>query len=92
MKRKSFAEEIRDAIRRSGRNCSDLSNAMNTNRSMLYRFMNYETGISTKVLDRFRRFLTCTWWLGWRKGQPASDGGDIPTSRLAIAELGRFGW
>jgi hypothetical protein len=57
MKRKSFSEEIRDAVRRSGRNNSNLSNAMNTNRSMRYRFMNYETGISTKVLDRLAEVL-----------------------------------
>jgi hypothetical protein len=57
MKRKSFSEEIRDAIRRSGRNNNNLSNAIKTNRSLLYRFMNYEKGLSTKTLDRLAEVL-----------------------------------
>jgi ribosome-binding protein aMBF1 (putative translation factor) len=57
MKRKPFSEEIRDAVRRSGRNNSNLSNAMNTQRSVLYRFMKYEAGMSTKVLDRLAEVL-----------------------------------
>jgi hypothetical protein len=58
MKRRSFSEEIRDAIRRSGRNCNDLSNAMNADRTSLYRFMSdKKKGISTKVLDRLAEVL-----------------------------------
>jgi hypothetical protein len=57
MKRKPFSEEIRDAVRRSGRNNNNLSNAMNTGRNVLHRFMNYERGMSTKVLDRLAEVL-----------------------------------
>jgi len=58
MKRKTFSEEIRDAIRRSGRNCNDLANAMNADRTSLYRFTtDKKKGISTKVLDRLAEVL-----------------------------------
>jgi hypothetical protein len=57
MKRKPFSEEIRDVVRRSGRTCNNLSNAMNTDRSVLTRFMNNGTGMSTKVLDRLAELL-----------------------------------
>ena len=57
MKRRSFSEQIRDAVRRSGRNNNDLSNAMNTVPTVLHRFMKNGRGVTTTVLDRLAEVL-----------------------------------
>jgi transcriptional regulator with XRE-family HTH domain len=52
MIRTPFSEEIRDAVRKSGRTHYDLAKAMNVAPSTVYRFAHGESGLSMALLDR----------------------------------------
>lgn len=57
MARKPFSEEIRDAIKRSGRTNYDLAREMNVVPSTLWRFTQGHCGISTEKLDKLAEVL-----------------------------------
>jgi plasmid maintenance system antidote protein VapI len=57
MKPMSFSDEIRDAIRRSGRTGYDISKHMNIAPSTLHRFVHGQTGLSIKSLDKLAEVL-----------------------------------
>jgi transcriptional regulator with XRE-family HTH domain len=52
MKRKSLSEELRDAVRKSGRSGYDIAKEMNVAPSTLHRFMHGQSGLSQALLDR----------------------------------------
>jgi plasmid maintenance system antidote protein VapI len=57
MKCTSFSDEIREAVRRSGRTGYDISKAMNIAPSTLHRFVHGTTGLSTVSLDKLAEVL-----------------------------------
>jgi len=57
MARKPLSEEIRDAIRRSGRSNYDMAREMNVAPSTLWRFAQGQCGISTEKLDKLAEAL-----------------------------------
>ena len=57
MEKKSFTEQIREAIRQSGRTNYDIAKAMNVAPSTLWRFVQGECGISTEKLDKLAEAL-----------------------------------
>jgi transcriptional regulator with XRE-family HTH domain len=57
MRRKPFSDEIRDAVRRSGRTNYDIAKAMNIAPSTLWRFVHGQCGMSIEKLDRLAEAL-----------------------------------
>ena len=57
MERIPFSEQVRDAVRRSGRTNYDIAKSMNVDPSTLWRFVQGQTGISTEKLDRLADVL-----------------------------------
>jgi ribosome-binding protein aMBF1 (putative translation factor) len=57
MNRKSFADEIREAVRRSGRSNYDIAKAINTAPSTLWRFIRGQSGISIEKLNQLAEVL-----------------------------------
>jgi hypothetical protein len=57
MRRKSFSDEIRDAVRRSGRSNYAIATEMNVCPSTLLRFAKGQTGLSLALLDRLAEVL-----------------------------------
>ena len=57
MKRTSFSDEIREAVRRSGRTGYDISKHMNMAPSTLHRFVHGQAGLSERSLDRLAEVL-----------------------------------
>jgi transcriptional regulator with XRE-family HTH domain len=57
MRRKPFSEEIRDAVRQSGRTNYDIAKAMNIAPSTLWRFVHGQCGMSIEKLDRLAEAL-----------------------------------
>jgi transcriptional regulator with XRE-family HTH domain len=57
MRAKSFSDEIRDAVRRSGRTGYEISAAMNMAPSTLHRFVHGESGLSIASLDKLAEVL-----------------------------------
>ena len=52
MRRKSFTEELREAIRRSGRTYYDIAKEMRVATASVWRFGEGKAGMSTALLDR----------------------------------------
>ena len=52
MKRKSFTDEIRQAIDESGRTRMAIAEAIGVNRGTISNFMNCKRGLSSEILDR----------------------------------------
>lgn len=52
MKRKSFTEEIRQAIDNSGRTRMSIAEAISVSRGTMSNFMNRKRGLSSEILDR----------------------------------------
>jgi transcriptional regulator with XRE-family HTH domain len=57
MEKKSFTEQIREAIRQSGRTNYDIAKAMNIAPSTLWRFAQGQTGMSVEKLDKLAEAL-----------------------------------
>jgi transcriptional regulator with XRE-family HTH domain len=57
MERKAFSQQIREAVRQSGRTNYDLARAMNVAPSTLSRFVRGQNGISLERLDRLAELL-----------------------------------
>jgi transcriptional regulator with XRE-family HTH domain len=57
MKRKTFSEQIREAVQVSGRTGYDISKEMNVAPSTLHRFVHGESGLSLELLDRLAEAL-----------------------------------
>jgi transcriptional regulator with XRE-family HTH domain len=57
MKRIALSEEIRNAVRRSGRSGYDIAKEMNIAPSTLHRFVHGESGLSLALLDRLADVL-----------------------------------
>jgi plasmid maintenance system antidote protein VapI len=57
MARKPISEEIRDAVRESGRSGYDIAKHMNVAPSTLHRFMHGQCGLSMALLDRLAEVL-----------------------------------
>ena len=53
----SFSDEIRDAVRRSGRTGYDISEHINLAPSTLHRFVHGQTGLSIASLDKLAEVL-----------------------------------
>ena len=84
MERKSFSDEIRDAVRRCGRSNYDLADDMNVARSILSRFVHGQGGISTEKLDKLAEVLDLHVVVG--QSEMAIDDG-TGTHRLTAVEL-----
>ena len=69
-KRKSFSDEIRDAVRDSGRTRNSLCVQLGINPSTMHRFVHGQCGISVKALDRLAEALD----LHVAVGSPAKSG------------------
>jgi hypothetical protein len=67
MRRKSFSDEIRDAVRRSGRSNYAIATEMGVCPSTLLRFTKGQTGLSLALLDRLAEVLDLHATVG-RKG------------------------
>jgi transcriptional regulator with XRE-family HTH domain len=52
MKRTLFSDEIREAIRRSGRSYYDIATQMGVAPSTVWRFLQGKNGLSLALLDR----------------------------------------
>jgi len=52
MKRKSFTDEIRQAIDDSDRTRMSIAEAIRVNRATISNFMNHQRGLSSEILDR----------------------------------------
>jgi transcriptional regulator with XRE-family HTH domain len=57
MRRKSFIEQVREAVRQSGRTNYNIAKAMNVAPSTLWRFVQGQTGISVDKLDKLAEAL-----------------------------------
>jgi ribosome-binding protein aMBF1 (putative translation factor) len=57
MIRKAFSDEIREAVRASGRSCYDIARELNTATSTMTRFLNGEVGLSLAMLDKLAALL-----------------------------------
>lgn len=57
MERKAFTEQIREAVRQSGRTNYDVAKVMNVAPSTLWRFVQGQTGMSTDKLDKLAEAL-----------------------------------
>jgi transcriptional regulator with XRE-family HTH domain len=57
MERKSFSDEIRDAVRDCGRSIYDLAREADVTRSQLWRFAHGHGGITTENLDMLAKVL-----------------------------------
>jgi plasmid maintenance system antidote protein VapI len=57
MERKPFTEQVREAVRQSGRTNYDIAKTMNVAPSTLWRFVQGQCGISTEKLDKLAEAL-----------------------------------
>jgi transcriptional regulator with XRE-family HTH domain len=57
MRRKPLSEEIRQAMKESGRTNYDLARAMNVSPSTVWRFVEGKNGLSLPLLDRLAEVL-----------------------------------
>jgi plasmid maintenance system antidote protein VapI len=57
MERKLFSEQIRDAVRSSGRSAYDIARELNTATSTITRFIHGEIGLSMSMLDKLAEAL-----------------------------------
>ena len=57
MRRTPFSDEIREAVRKSGRTGYDVAKAMNVAPSTLHRFVHGQCGLSLALLDRLAEAL-----------------------------------
>jgi transcriptional regulator with XRE-family HTH domain len=67
MEHKSFSQQIREAVRQSGRTNYDIAKAMNIAPSTLWRFVQGQSGISTEKLDRLADVLDLRVSVGRRR-------------------------
>jgi plasmid maintenance system antidote protein VapI len=68
MRRKSFSDEIREEVRRSGRSNYAIATAMGVCPSTLLRFTKGQTGLSLSLLDRLAEVLDLHATVGGRRG------------------------
>jgi plasmid maintenance system antidote protein VapI len=57
MERKPFSDELRDAVRRSGRTIYDIAKAVGTPPSTIHRFVHGQAGLSLAMIDRLAEVL-----------------------------------
>jgi plasmid maintenance system antidote protein VapI len=67
MSRTPFSDEIRDAVRQSGRTGYDIAKAMNVAPSTLHRFVHGQNGLSMDLLNRLAEALDLHVTVGRRR-------------------------
>jgi len=67
MRRKAFSQQLRDAVRKSGRTGYDIAKEMNVAPSTIHRFVHGESGLSLAILDRLAEALDLHVTLGGKR-------------------------